>query len=524
MKARIAAALPVHPACARFPKMPDAEIDGLAKSIKEDGQTDPAVISDGVLLDGRHRIAACFKLGIDVDVVEFDGEPGTEVAWILAKNFRRRHLNTGQKAMIAASFLPGFQAKAKVRQARKAPDEPKRKASEDAGAALGISSRSVEQATKILRQGTPEIVEAVKDKGLPLSIAVMMVADMSLEEQQEIARALPPKVTVAESRKIQKAVAAVRKKRKAEANAERVEAAKATAPAIPGVEIRCCTNAELLATLPDGALAFAMADPNWQYRNKQNGAASKHYDGSEYDAIIADMDAIYDKCAEDCYMLMWCTFPIEREWHIATHLAGDGFRWEHIGGGGWGKRVSDDELMGSGYHQRGDAELYLLYKKGNPRPFNSYHSNWHASTRTAHSEKPVRWLREALKAWCPEGGLAGEFWGGLAPLARACMLEGRRCVTAEMDPARHGEASAALVERLNEEPIEWVEDNGEWTADVHGITHALSEDSEGWVMHVRLGTNLIATRRPRIVNIISAPQAQVWAVHVIATARAKGWE
>jgi hypothetical protein len=39
-----------------------------------------------------------------------------------------------------------------------------------------------------------------------------------------------------------------------------------------------------------------------------------------------------------------------------------------------------------------------------------------------------------------------DLYAGLAPSARACLIEGRRYLGAEIDPARHAEALARLAQ------------------------------------------------------------------------------
>ena len=63
--------------------------------------------------------------------------------------------------------------------------------------------------------------------------------------------------------------------------------------------------------------------------------------------------------------------------------------------------------------------------------------NEHRSFPGDHSEKPLDWLRAIVRAWTSPGDLVLDLYAGLAPMARACLLEGRRYVGAEVDPERH---------------------------------------------------------------------------------------
>ncbi len=439
-------AMPVHPACAAFPPMSVDELNGLVDDIKANGQRKPVTVREGVLVDGRHRIKACFGAGVDVRVVDYDGGPDV-AKWVFSENLHRRSLDKSQRAMMAGRWVKHFAVEAKRRQgsAQACADAGGgKKASEEAAGVIGgVSPRSVDSAKVVLEHGTPELVAAVDSGAISVSLAAD-VAKLDPGKQSAALVDLKPKAVSA----------ALRREKKRAKNEGRVAAARAAAPAIKGIEIRHCGNEALLASLEAGDAGLVAADPNWDYDNNQNGGAAKQYGLSGMEGIIATLDEAWGKAAEDCYLLMWCTFPQLWDFIVAANDAGPDFRWAPaITGAAWGKRLSEGDRKGAGYHIRGDAEVALLFKKGSPRPLDghNYLSNWHASERTEHSEKPVEWLAEAVESYCPEGGLVVELWGGLCPTARACATTGRRCVSAEIDEERHGLAVAALVEHLEED-------------------------------------------------------------------------
>ncbi|GGZ12344.1 ParB/RepB/Spo0J family partition protein [Streptomyces nitrosporeus] len=77
------------------------ELLDLAESIKTEGQHRPIVLdADGVLLDGRNRLAACEIAGIEPRFTTYTGSNPT--ALILSNNVFRRHMSKGQEAMITA--------------------------------------------------------------------------------------------------------------------------------------------------------------------------------------------------------------------------------------------------------------------------------------------------------------------------------------------------------------------------------------------------------------------------------------
>jgi len=227
-------------------------------------------------------------------------------------------------------------------------------------------------------------------------------------------------------------------------------------PAVAGVDLRCCDVMNLV-TDPElqGAASIIHADFPWVYRNSQNGAAAKHYDGDSVAMAIEHLDAAWDLAAENSYLVMWLTCPFERDWFFheipATHSGR--WRWRYLSGGGWGKRVDEErERKGAGYHMRGDMERVLLYAKGKPKPFFSYLSNWTATQRPKHSEKPVSWLREVCYTLVPPDGLIIDFYAGRGSMARAAWSEHRRYIGAELDDKRHKDGMGALHRHISLNP------------------------------------------------------------------------
>jgi hypothetical protein len=95
----------VHPVAAMFPMMSSAEIDALAEDIKANGQEELITLwSDGseeFLLDGRNRMAACRRAGVEPQCAFVEGDP---VAYVISKNVRRRHLTPGQVAELLVAL------------------------------------------------------------------------------------------------------------------------------------------------------------------------------------------------------------------------------------------------------------------------------------------------------------------------------------------------------------------------------------------------------------------------------------
>jgi polyhydroxyalkanoate synthesis regulator phasin len=84
-----------------FPMLSTDELHDLAESIKTEGQHEAIVLTaDGILLDGRNRLAACAVAGVEPRFTTYTGSDPKGL--ILAHNLRRRHISKGQQAMIVA--------------------------------------------------------------------------------------------------------------------------------------------------------------------------------------------------------------------------------------------------------------------------------------------------------------------------------------------------------------------------------------------------------------------------------------
>ena len=99
----------VHPAASVFPMLTDEELDDLAADIKDNGLQQPIVMSDGVLIDGRNRLIACERAGVEPTFTELNGDD--PVAYIGSANLARRDLTPGQKALLIAQMAKFGQLK-----------------------------------------------------------------------------------------------------------------------------------------------------------------------------------------------------------------------------------------------------------------------------------------------------------------------------------------------------------------------------------------------------------------------------
>jgi hypothetical protein len=99
--------LQVHPAADIFPMLDDEALAELAEDIKENGLRVPIVVdSNGIVIDGRNRLAACKMAEVEPSFQTYDGDP---LSFIISANIQRRHLNAGQRAMATAMVHPDLE-------------------------------------------------------------------------------------------------------------------------------------------------------------------------------------------------------------------------------------------------------------------------------------------------------------------------------------------------------------------------------------------------------------------------------
>lgn len=137
-----------------FPMLPDAELQVLAADIKKHGLNTRITTYQGKILDGRNRWRACEIAGVQPNTIEFTGSD--PLAFAVSSNLHRRHLNESQRAIVAAEIanLPAHRPSDKSAHVRTSQTE--------AAKLLNVGERTVQSASKVLRNGAPELIEAVK--------------------------------------------------------------------------------------------------------------------------------------------------------------------------------------------------------------------------------------------------------------------------------------------------------------------------------------------------------------------------
>jgi hypothetical protein len=197
--------LAFHPLADVLPLMEGSEYEDLVASIRMNGQRDPIVVFEGMILDGRNRYRACRdayretgKPPIVKTLEEVAGEGADPRQYVADKNLLRRHLTISQRAIYMAQLATwesGFPKSRTSSSSIENPTEndggckqPPSLTNAEAGAMANVSESSIKDAKTVLRQGTNEEKLAV----IQGKLAVRTAADQIRARRQPQAPLVPP--------------------------------------------------------------------------------------------------------------------------------------------------------------------------------------------------------------------------------------------------------------------------------------------------------------------------------------------
>jgi len=194
----------IHEAAEIFPPMDEETYSQFKADIEAHGQHEAAILWEDKILDGRNRYRACCDLGIEVDTCELT-ECDDPVAYVLSANLHRRHLTTQQRAFVGARARAIYdrQAKGRERSGKGADGSGGRgkkknpvailpqglvnangKSRDAAGAAVGVSGKTLDKASRVQREGSEALVKACETNDVPLDTAVKLVQAVPDKRQQ----------------------------------------------------------------------------------------------------------------------------------------------------------------------------------------------------------------------------------------------------------------------------------------------------------------------------------------------------
>jgi len=167
-----------------FPLMGEDDLKALAADIDQAGQRQPISLYEGDILDGRNRYLAITRHCAPGRTPKYEAvNPESPIEFVISLNEKRRHMTTDQRAVAARKAEPFYAAEAKKQQGKRTdlgaglplsskPEERRGpRARDQAGAAFGVSGRSVQSAKTIHRQGSKKLNDAVERGELSLAKA-----------------------------------------------------------------------------------------------------------------------------------------------------------------------------------------------------------------------------------------------------------------------------------------------------------------------------------------------------------------
>lgn len=150
------------------------EYKGLVDSIRCYGLFDPILVWQDKIVDGRHRHKACLEAGVEPTYEILDPKMPFEMVKdrVVAENILRRHLTTGQRAMIAASLANmtvGGNGSNQYSDSKTA-NSPDSTSTAEAAKSLNVGERTVREAKEVKRDA-PDLAEKVSRGEMTLNAA-----------------------------------------------------------------------------------------------------------------------------------------------------------------------------------------------------------------------------------------------------------------------------------------------------------------------------------------------------------------
>jgi hypothetical protein len=180
------AGLTIHPHAAIFPMMADDELDALAADIEKNGLNEPILVhkKTGFVVDGRNRIEACKRAGVEPHTKEVEGDP---LILVLSYNLKRRHLTPGQRAIAAAKAWNVAITEGKAKPARGGDQRKKfsfAHPAQDFAREFVVNQQYVKDARKLLQEA-PGLAESVNGGSMNLPEALGELEQREQEEREQ---------------------------------------------------------------------------------------------------------------------------------------------------------------------------------------------------------------------------------------------------------------------------------------------------------------------------------------------------
>lgn len=163
-----------HPLSAAFPSMSAEDFQSLKDDIEVNGQREPVMIFENMVLDGWHRYRACIELGIKPTQFNFpvNDDP---VVFVESVNLHRRHLTASQRAIAIVATRAWHPA----HRPNKVEATSTLSKNSDLSKAAQVTPRTITDAKAVLNVGLGDVV---RDGGMTITQAAQ-IARGTLEKK-----------------------------------------------------------------------------------------------------------------------------------------------------------------------------------------------------------------------------------------------------------------------------------------------------------------------------------------------------
>jgi hypothetical protein len=158
----------IHELALVFPKLPEKEMEELAKDIAKHGLVEAVTLYENKILDGRNRYEGCLQAGVECKFIHLSKEIDP-VRYVISKNLVRRHLSDTQRALLAATFANMPEGNPNNSTAQICVVETI--SQQEAASMFDVSKRQVQKAKRILDSKNEELIKSVKEEKISLNKA-----------------------------------------------------------------------------------------------------------------------------------------------------------------------------------------------------------------------------------------------------------------------------------------------------------------------------------------------------------------
>jgi hypothetical protein len=154
--------LKAHPYADLLPMMSPVELETLTEDVRAHGLVHDIVLYQGKVLDGRNRLVACDRAGVEPRFKDFEGDDDAAMNMVLSLNVARRNLTTGQRAIFGARCMNGTPLSRADRKAL--------------AAQVMVGEVAIQQARALLEHAT-DLADQVATNALSLAAAYEQLQD-----------------------------------------------------------------------------------------------------------------------------------------------------------------------------------------------------------------------------------------------------------------------------------------------------------------------------------------------------------